>query len=59
MIREVLAGDLEEEHRDLIDKIYFRNDAECMRGRQAHRFYHRLKGKSAAVNEQLSTAILE
>ena len=59
IIGELLTGDLEEEHRNIVERMYFRSDAECMRGRQAHKFNQRLKQRPAAVEEHVSTAILE
>ena len=54
-----MAGDLEQEHQQIVERMYFDSDAECMTGKQAHDFNQRLKSKPVAADQELSTAILE
>ena len=59
IIREFLAGDLEQEYQQIVERMYFDIDAECMTGKQAFDFNQRLKSKPVAADQELSTTILE
>ena len=54
-----LAGDLEQQHQTIVERMYFDSDAECITGKQAHDLYQRLRKKPTEVDEKLSTALLE
>ena len=50
IVREFLAGDLEQEHQQIVERMYFDSDAECITGKQAHDFNQRLKSMPVAAD---------